>query len=90
MPQISRVIRTKQEARSAYSKLSRWYDLMVGDFEHKPRNAAIQQLAPGIGKSILEIGCGTGQAIVKIAELVGPLLQFRFPETILCIIQTRM
>ncbi len=71
MPQISRVTRTKQQARSAYNKLSRWYDLMAGDFERKPRNAAIHQLAPGIGESILEIGCGTGQAVVGIAELVG-------------------
>ena len=90
MSQISRVTRSTRQSRAAYNKLSPWYDLMAGDFERKPRNAAIQQLAPGIGESILEIGCGTGQAIVKIAELVGPLLQFRFPETILCIIQTRI
>lgn len=71
MSQISRVTRSKQQARSAYNKLSRWYDLMAGDFERKPRNAAIHQLAPSIGESILEIGCGTGQAVVGIAELVG-------------------
>ena len=71
MSQISRVTRSKQQARSAYNKLSRWYDLMAGDFERKPRNAAIYQLAPSIGESILEIGCGTGQAVVGIAELVG-------------------
>jgi demethylmenaquinone methyltransferase/2-methoxy-6-polyprenyl-1,4-benzoquinol methylase len=71
MPQISRVTRTKQEARSAYNKLSRWYDLMAGDFERKPRNAAIQQLTPCTGENILEIGCGTGQAIVKMAKIVG-------------------
>lgn len=71
MSQISRVARSKQQARSAYNKLSRWYDLMAGDFERKPRNAAIHQLAPLTGEKVLEIGCGTGQAIVKMAELVG-------------------
>ncbi|PKO05773.1 MAG: 2-heptaprenyl-1,4-naphthoquinone methyltransferase [Chloroflexi bacterium HGW-Chloroflexi-3] len=71
MSQISSVTRSKQQARSAYNKLSRWYDLVAGDFERKPRNAAIYQLDPGIGESILEIGCGTGQAIVKMAEFVG-------------------
>lgn len=71
MSQISRVTRTKKQARSTYNKSSRWYDRMAGDFERKPRNAAIQQLAPGIGERILEIGCGTGQAIVKMAKLVG-------------------
>ena len=72
MSQISRVTRTRQQARFAYNKLSRWYDLMAGNFERKLRNAAIHQLAPVIGESILEIGCGPGQAIVKMAELVGP------------------
>ncbi len=70
MSQVSRVTRSKNQARSAYNKLSRWYDLMAGDFERKPRNAAIHQLAPDTGEMILEIGCGTGQAIVKMAELV--------------------
>lgn len=70
MSQISRVNRSKKQARSAYNKLSRWYDLMAGDFEGKPRNSAIHQLAPSTGENILEIGCGTGQAIVKMAEKV--------------------
>ncbi len=71
MSQISRVIRSRKQARSSYNKLSRWYDLMAGDFESKPRDAAIHKLAPGKGEVVLEIGCGTGQAIVKMAECVG-------------------
>ena len=71
MQHISRVTRSKQQARSAYNKLSRWYDLMAGDFERKPRKAAIQPLAPSTGESIPEIGCDTSQAIVKMAEIVG-------------------
>lgn len=71
MAQISRVTRTRPQARSAYNKLSRWYDLIAGDFERKPRTAATQKLAPGPKEMVLEIGCGTGQAIVKMAELMG-------------------
>ncbi len=71
MSQISRVIRPRKQARSSYNRLSRWYDLMAGDFERKPRDAAIHKLAPGKGEVVLEIGCGTGQAIVKMAEMVG-------------------
>lgn len=61
----------RQQTINLYNKLSRWYDLMAGDFERKPRNASIQQLTPNTGESILEIGCGTGQAVVRIAEQVG-------------------
>jgi demethylmenaquinone methyltransferase/2-methoxy-6-polyprenyl-1,4-benzoquinol methylase len=61
----------RQQTINSYNKLSRWYDLMAGDFERKPRNSAIQQLTPSTGENILEIGCGTGQAIVKMTELVG-------------------
>lgn len=61
----------RQQTINSYNKLSRWYDLMAGDFERKPRNAAIQQLTPDSGEQILEIGCGTGQAMVQIAELIG-------------------
>ena len=71
MPQIGRVTCLKQQGGSAYNKLSRWYDLVSGDFEYKPSNAAIHQLAPNLSESILEIGCGTGQAIVRIIKLVG-------------------
>jgi demethylmenaquinone methyltransferase/2-methoxy-6-polyprenyl-1,4-benzoquinol methylase len=93
MSQISRVTRTRQQARSAYNKLSRWYDLMAGDFERKPRNAAIDKLAPGTGEMVLEIGCGTGQAIVRMAELVGrsgKVYGIDISNGMLAITQTRM
>jgi demethylmenaquinone methyltransferase/2-methoxy-6-polyprenyl-1,4-benzoquinol methylase len=93
MPQISRVTRTKQEARSTYNKLSRWYDLMAGDFERRPSNAAIQQLTPNTGESILEIGCGTGQAIVKIGELTdqsGKVFGIDISNGMLAIAQSRV
>ncbi|MDO9084863.1 MAG: methyltransferase domain-containing protein [Anaerolineaceae bacterium] len=71
MLQISRVTRTRQEARSAYNKLSRWYDLLASGFEGRPRKAAIRLLSPNKGDRVLEIGLGTGNSIGIWADLVG-------------------
>lgn len=83
----------RHQTQTSYNKLSRWYDLMAGDFERKPRNSAIHLLAPGIGESILEIGCGTGQAIVKMAELVdrsGKIYGIDISNGMLAIAQARV
>lgn len=93
MAHISRVTRTRPQARSAYNKLSRWYDLIAGDFESKPRTAAIQKLAPDPGEMVLEIGCGTGQAIVKMAELMdgsGKIIGFDISNGMLEVAQSRV
>ena len=85
--------RTRPQTRSAYNKLSRWYDLIAGDFERKPRTAAIQKLAPGPGEMVLEIGCGTGQAIVKMAKLMdgfGKIIGFDLSNGMLEVAQTRV
>ncbi len=71
MSQISRVTRSKQQARIAYNKLSRWYDLLSGGFEDKPRNFAIQKLALKVGDIAMDLGCGTGKTIPIMAEMVG-------------------
>ena len=68
---ISRVTRTRQEARSAYNKLSRWYDLLASGFEGRPRKAAIRLLSPNEGDRVLEIGLGTGNSIGILADLFG-------------------
>ena len=61
---VSRVTRTKSQARSTYNRLSRWYDLLAGGFEGKFRDAGLGRLAPGPGQIVLEIGFGTGHSIV--------------------------
>jgi len=51
--------------------LSRWYDLFVGASEKKYRDLGLRLLEARPGERILEIGCGTGQAILSLATAVG-------------------
>jgi ubiquinone/menaquinone biosynthesis C-methylase UbiE len=69
--EISRVTRSKGEARASYNKLSRWYDLLAGRYERKYRDAGLQELGVKEGDVILEIGFGTGHRIMALARSVG-------------------
>ncbi len=68
---MSPVSRSGEQSRLVYDRLSRWYDLF-GGFEKRPRDLALQMLSPGEGDRILEIGCGSGHAILALAKAVGP------------------
>jgi len=65
------VSRSRKEAREAYDKISKFYDFTEGIFEKKYINMALEQLYIKEGEVVLEIGFGTGNALIKIAELVG-------------------
>lgn len=68
---ISRVYRTKDQAKRTYNKISRIYDFIEGPFEINFRNKALQQLDVKKGEIIVEVGFGTGHCLEKITKRVG-------------------
>ena len=71
MEKISRVNRTKKQAKRTYDKISRIYGFIQGSFEKKFRNNALDKLDIKKGENILEVGFGTGHCLEEIAEKVG-------------------
>jgi ubiquinone/menaquinone biosynthesis C-methylase UbiE len=68
---ISRVNRSKAEAKASYDKMSRWYDILAGSSEKKFVDAGLQKLCAQEGERVLEIGFGTGHGIVALGQSVG-------------------
>jgi demethylmenaquinone methyltransferase/2-methoxy-6-polyprenyl-1,4-benzoquinol methylase len=68
---ISRVNRSKEEAKIYYDRMSAAYDWLGGIFERRPADIALRQLDVRSGETVLEIGFGTGHCLKTIAILVG-------------------
>lgn len=69
--EIRPVRRSKGQARDSYDRLSRSYDLLGGWAEKPARDAGLRLLAATEGEKVLEIGFGTGAALVRLARAVG-------------------
>jgi len=68
---ISRVTRSKESTRASYNRMSRFYDLLAGSSERKFVESGIEKLGIKEDEKVLEIGFGTGHALVSLAQAVG-------------------
>jgi ubiquinone/menaquinone biosynthesis C-methylase UbiE len=69
--QVSRVTRSKAEAKASYDAMSKFYDLLAGLSEKKYKEIGLRKLKVVEGEVILEIGFGTGQCMLALAHSVG-------------------
>ena len=70
MMNILRVLRSKSMAQMNYDHMSGWYDWLAGSSEKPFRELGLDMLAIQPGEIVLEIGCGTGEALKIIAREV--------------------
>ena len=69
--QISRVPRPKSAAIRTYNRLSHVYDLLAGSSENRFILLGLDMLAIDSDEPILEIGSGTGKAILELCHRSG-------------------
>jgi ubiquinone/menaquinone biosynthesis C-methylase UbiE len=69
--EISGVPRSKDEARAFYDRISKWYDAIEGIWTKKSKEAGLRKLGAAEGENVLEIGFGTGHAVLALARSVG-------------------
>ncbi len=68
---ISRVRRSKAQAKASYDRMSKWYEMLAGSSEKHFIDMGLEKLSAQVGEKILEIGFGTGYALEKLACDVG-------------------
>ena len=69
---IRRVLRSKDDAKLNYDRLSRWYDLITGSSEWYFTRSGLSLLNAQPGENVLEIGYGTGKALLELSRAVAP------------------
>jgi len=70
--QISPVDRPKSAVKRNYDRLSAIYDVLAGSSEAPLTRQGLEILAVKPGETVLEIGAGTGRALVLLGDRVGP------------------
>jgi demethylmenaquinone methyltransferase/2-methoxy-6-polyprenyl-1,4-benzoquinol methylase len=69
---LRRVARSRDDARRAYDRASRWYGLLEEPLERRPRRIGLRLLATRSGEHVLDVGCGPGATLVELGRAVGP------------------
>ena len=69
--ELSRVRRSREAAGSSYDRISRIYDFLSYRSEWRHAEQGLQLLNAQNGEKVLEIGFGTGRALVALARAVG-------------------
>jgi ubiquinone/menaquinone biosynthesis C-methylase UbiE len=67
----TRPIPCRADTQASYDRLSRWYDALAQSSEGPLRQLGLQMLALRDGERVVEIGCGTGDALGRLAQSVG-------------------
>jgi len=68
---VSRVKRSKERARDSYNRMARCYDIITSRSEREYRDIGLEKLGVKDGETVLEIGFGTGHAVLAMAQSVG-------------------
>src|SRR5271166_4108568 len=63
---------SRAETKALYDRISKVYDLLSDHTEGPVREAGLRMLAPQPAETVLEVGFGTGRALVWLARAVGP------------------
>jgi ubiquinone/menaquinone biosynthesis C-methylase UbiE len=66
------VLRSHAAARATYDRIAGWYDWTEAPFEAGARRLGLRLLDVRPGETVLEVGFGTGHALVALARAVGP------------------
>lgn len=61
-----------QLTQKFYDRISKAYDLIADSGERDARNQGIDALQLDAGESVLDIGYGTGSAVLELARRIGP------------------
>jgi len=61
---------SREQTCQNYDRMSRWYDSFASS-ERKFTETGLQLLSVKAGEQVLEIGFGTGYALIKMAQQVG-------------------